>query len=278
MRQAQHETEEQANSPLPIYWRVYSVLREEIVDRIYSVDEPLPSEDAIARRFSTSRVTVRKAMEMLRSEGYIYTRRGVGTFVKTKLPAGSQPHSFTANLTAMWRQTKTDVIEFGMVPAPSNVASLLEVSPGAEVHKAVRLRSYKQRPIGLLTTYIQKRVAENFTREDFELAPIFKLFVREGTPSVTARQRVTARSADPFSAQLLNLEIGAPLLCVFRISYDAEGRPLSYLRGHFRPDRYELELDLEVDTVSQMAVWHAPGQDTNLSRHTALFDLDAPDE
>jgi GntR family transcriptional regulator len=277
VRNTPPEPGNEQNSPLPIYWRVYSVLREEIADREYPTTEPLPSESAIAERFSTSRITVRKAIEMLRSEGYLFTRRGIGTFVSPKLPAEATPQSFTANLTAMWRQTKTELLEFGMVPAPAHVAALLRVEAGDDVHKSIRLRNYKKRPIGLLTTFIQKQLAQNFSREDFVSEPLFRLFAQAGSPSVTARQRVTARSADPYSAQHLNVEIGAPLLCMMRVSYSTNGAPISYLKALFRPDRYEIELDLEVSTASQTAVWHLPGKDGYSSRHTALFDLDAPE-
>lgn len=267
-------SELQQTSPLPIYWRIYSILREEIIDGHYNVSVALPSEDAIAERFSTSRLTVRKAMDLLKSEGYLATRRGVGTFVAATLPPGSEPHSFTSNLTDMWKQTETKLLEFGMIAAPADAAAALEVEQGDLVHKAIRLRSYKGRPIGLLTTFIQERLAKNYTPDDFMGAPLFKLFLRDGSPSVTARQRISARSADPFSAEHLEVEIGSPILCVRRISYDIDGKPISFLRSHFRHDRYEIEWDLEVDTVSQKAIWRGAGSDQKDMPNTALFDLD----
>lgn len=86
---------------------------------------------------------------------------------------------------------------------------------------------------------------------------------------------MTARSADPFAARHLDVEIGAPLLCFMRVPYSAEREPISYLRGLFRPDRYEIELDLEVSTMSQTAVWHLPAQNGLTQPHTALYDLDS---
>jgi GntR family transcriptional regulator len=97
---------------------------------------------------------------------------------------------------------------------------------------------------------------------------------------VTARQRITARSADPFSARHLGIEIGAPLLCVMRVSRDASGRPIAYLRSHFRPDRYEIELDFEPESPAQRAVWRMSRtpQKNNGATEASLLDLEAGEE
>lgn len=244
-----------SSSPLPLYWRVFSILREEICDGVYSVTQPLPTEAELSKRFATSRITIRKALEFLKSEGYVVTRHGVGTFIKSKLPSGSRPRGFTMDLTSMSEQMETRLLEFGFIPAPGNIAELLDVTPGEQVHKAIRLRSYKRRPTGLLTTFVHERVARNFTREDFLNASLITLYQREGHPSHTAVQRIAARSADPFCAEHLGLEIGAPVLCFMRLSRDESGRPISYLIGQFRPDRYEIEIDLKMDGPLQKAVW-----------------------
>ncbi|CAH1658626.1 MAG: GntR family transcriptional regulator [Chelatococcus sp.] len=270
------DSSDAATSPLPIYWRVYQVLREEICEGLYPHKELMPSESALAERFATSRITVRKALELLKSEGYIKTRQGVGTFTKAKLPPGSQPRSFTMNLSEMWRETTTTLLEFEFVNAPPNVASLLEVEPGATVHKAIRFRTYKRRPVGLLTTYIHERVARDFTRESFLSAPLITLFSQAGYPSATARQRINARSADPFSAKHLGVEMGAPLLCMMRVSRDASGQPISYLQALFRPDRYEIELDLEIDGPAQKAVWRlASGAESDsMPKRSVPFEIE----
>lgn len=252
MRNAQTDV---TSSPLPLYWRVFSILREEICDGTFSPSEPLPSEADLSKRFATSRITIRKALEFLKSEGFIVTKQGVGTFIKSKLPSGSRPGSFTMNLSAMWEQMETRILEFGFISAPPNIAELLELPPASRVHKAIRHRSYKRRPTGLLTTYIREQVARNFTRDDFINAPLITLYRREGFPSHTAVQRISARSADPFCAEHLGLEIGSPILCFMRLSRDSDGKPISYLVGQFRPDRYEIELDLKLDGPSQRAVW-----------------------
>ena len=70
-----------AISPTPLYHRVYAVMRERIVNGYYPDNVPVPSEAELSGSFGVSRITIRKAMEMLSAEGLITRMRGRGTFV-----------------------------------------------------------------------------------------------------------------------------------------------------------------------------------------------------
>ena len=48
----------------------------------YGVDERLPTEHAMAAEFQVSRPVVRDALQRLRDQGLIYSRRGAGSFVR----------------------------------------------------------------------------------------------------------------------------------------------------------------------------------------------------
>jgi GntR family transcriptional regulator len=265
-------------SSLPMYQRVYAVLREEICDGRYPDIAPMPSEAALAERFGVSRITIRRTLDMLKTGGYITRRQGVGTFAQPsdRIAAAASPRGFVANLADMWSQTVSELLVYTTERAPPKIAALLDLARGAEVQKAVRLRSFQQRPIGLLTTFIPERIANTFTQEEFISMPVLGLLARAGQPSATARQRVTARSADPFTAGHLDIEIGSPLLCVMRLSSNAQGEPISYLLAVYRPDRYELEFDLEAEGPAHRAVWRvADPTGTTHGKGPALFDFEA---
>ncbi|MVW78902.1 FCD domain-containing protein [Bordetella sp. 02P26C-1] len=55
-------------------------------------DERLPSEDELARRLGVSRPVLRQALARLRTEGWVYARRGSGNFVGK--PAAMQSAAF----------------------------------------------------------------------------------------------------------------------------------------------------------------------------------------
>ena len=57
-------------------------IREDILNGIYKPNERLPFEKEICDKYDVSKMTVKKALDLLVSEGLIVKRRGSGTFIK----------------------------------------------------------------------------------------------------------------------------------------------------------------------------------------------------
>jgi DNA-binding GntR family transcriptional regulator len=74
----------------PAWLRIAVRLHHEIADGEYAAERPLPSEAALAQRFSVSVPTVRQALGALQQAGEITVRHGVGRFVAADA-ATSQP-------------------------------------------------------------------------------------------------------------------------------------------------------------------------------------------
>lgn len=65
----------------PLYRKVYLSIREKIENGEYPKGSLLPTESDLQKLFNVSRVTIRKAIELLSSEGYVITQQGRGTEV-----------------------------------------------------------------------------------------------------------------------------------------------------------------------------------------------------
>jgi DNA-binding GntR family transcriptional regulator len=65
----------------PLYRQLLQVLKQEILTGVYPVGGHLPTEEALCKRFSVSRHTVREALRQLRANGLVVSRRGAGTTV-----------------------------------------------------------------------------------------------------------------------------------------------------------------------------------------------------
>lgn len=61
---------------------VFDRIQRAIKSGAYGVDERLPTEHAMAAEFGVSRPVVRDALQRLRDQGLIYSRRGAGSFVR----------------------------------------------------------------------------------------------------------------------------------------------------------------------------------------------------
>lgn len=234
-------------SPVPLYHRIYVNLRQRIHSGELANGELLPGEAALAREFGVSQITVRRALNELKAARLVTRERGRGTRVVHELTAPSVTTSMDGwleNIALMARNTEVRLIDFGYVRANGEVAEALGVPAGQPVQRAVRARYYQGCSLSHLTTYVPEDVGRRFRRKDLEEQPLLHLLERIGCRVSSARQVVSATIADPVVASVLSIDIGAPLLVMRRVVFDADRRPIEYIRALYRPDRYRYEMDL----------------------------------
>ncbi|MGQ9629008.1 MAG: GntR family transcriptional regulator [bacterium] len=66
--------------PIPLYYQLKEALKALIERGEIKPGERIPSENELSRKYNITRMTVRQAIKELINEGWLYTRRGVGTF------------------------------------------------------------------------------------------------------------------------------------------------------------------------------------------------------
>jgi len=62
------------------YYELMENLHQKIISGEIRPGEKLPSENELSAEYGVSRQTVRKALQILQNEGYIYAEHGRGTF------------------------------------------------------------------------------------------------------------------------------------------------------------------------------------------------------
>lgn len=253
-----------ADLPLPKYHQVYLVLREQLGDGRFA--GPLPGELALAGQFGVSRVTVRRALERLAAEGLIDRSPGRGTLPRvpavTAAVAAARDEGSRAqlsglleNIVTMGLATKVKVLECEVIAAPAAVAQALQLEPGAKVQKARRVRSTREGPLSLITTYVPAALAQGFGRRELMKKPILILLEEAGVRIGHATQTISARLADTSSAAQLAVDVGSALLAVTRLICDQRGRPVQWLHGLYRPDRYQYQMQLSRVGSIDAKVW-----------------------
>jgi GntR family transcriptional regulator len=249
--------------PLPKYHQIYLVLREQLHEGRFA--EGLPGELALMAQFSVARVTVRRALEQLASEGLIERNPGRRTRALTPPAIGDGPsgksmeranlRGLLENLVTMGLHTSVKVIDVATITASTQVAEALELKLGDAVQKAVRVRSTKEGPLSHITTYVPDTIARRFGRRELSKKPILVLLEESGVKVGRAHQTISARLADNVLAQHLDVSVGSALLAVRRLIYDEDERPVQWLHGFYRPDRYTYEMQLSRVGSIDAKVW-----------------------
>jgi len=77
-------------SDRPLSLQLADVLRAEIQEGIRRPGSQLPTESEFQRDYGVSRTTIRAALSTLAAEGLVVTRKGFGSYVRDRPPAGHQ--------------------------------------------------------------------------------------------------------------------------------------------------------------------------------------------
>ena len=245
--------------PLPKYHQVYLVLREHLAEGRFS--EGLPAELRLVQQFGVARATVRKALERLAAEGLIDRRPGRGTRPR-------EPATRSAGRNGVRRHGRPAGEHRAHEPAHAGERAVvrgggrrcgrdaaLSLPPRARVQKAVRVRTTQQGPLSHITTWVPHELARGFGRRELAREPILLLLERAGVHIGRATQSISACPADATVAARLGVDKGTALLAVERLVYDSDDRPVQWLQGLYRPDRYQYEMQLSRVGGIDAKVW-----------------------
>lgn len=200
----------------------------------------LPSESELSGAYEVSRVTVRKALELLRDEGLIDSRQGFGWFVATDPVPQSLGRLGTieGQLAALGVESERRIVSFRFVPAPARVRQVLGVDRVLEVG---RVNLADGHPFARVTVWCPDELGADLSRQDVERTPFYELV---GVPIGGATQTIGAVAAGRGDAEALAVPVGSPMLRCERITRDLEGRPVLLSVFLFPAHRTEFVVDL----------------------------------
>ena len=244
-------------SRLPRYYQVYLTLRDWIYNGNYSKGAQLPTETSLCDTFGVSRITVRKAVDLLASDDLVVREQGRGTFVTENIKEAPLTGDMDQMLRRLERlDSKSDTtdahVEIDFADADTRQA--LNLSNGAEVQKAWHLRMMDGRPIGHSVSYIPTDLDISFTPDDLRKASMVNLLLQKGVEIIAADQIIGAALADMTIAGHLNCAVGTPLVRLQLVSFDAKYRPVERLVAHYLADFYQHRVHL-VRKPGQDAHW-----------------------
>jgi GntR family transcriptional regulator len=246
--------------PTPLYHQIYLILRGQISDGKLAAGAQVPGEEELARQFNVSRITARRALAELAAEGLVTRGRGRGTHVTHRNeppPVRGAVEGLIENLMAMGLKTQVELIDFGYEAAAPDVSAALQVEAGAEVQRAVRVRSLEAGPFSYLTTFVPAEIGRKFGRKELAREPLLALLERSGVVIGAADQTISATLADTHVAPLLKTAVGTPLLRISRVVHDGSGHPVEYIIGLYRPDRYQFRMSLDRVRGGERNTWSA---------------------
>jgi len=246
----------------PLYQQLASLLREQIRGGKLPPGARVPTEGELSERFSTSRNTVRLALDVLRNEGLVISHQGRGSFVRAEPPmryyasltgsrsrrleAQRRQDTFTQQVAAQGKVAR-QVSTVEVVPATAEVARHLSLSEGTEVGVRRRIMYADDQPLQLGDSYYPLDIVQDSKIMN-------EADVIEGTDQVLEdlghtpswyEDEITWRMPTVEEATKLHLSPGIPVGRLVRTTLDQNDRPIEVYEVVLPSDRHVLLYEVD---------------------------------
>lgn len=232
---------------VPLYHQIFLQLREEITSGERGYGTRMPTEQELSASYGVSRITARRALDELANHHLVERKRRVGTHVIFRSPVnpirGNIEQALESLLT-FGRATQVKLLEVDRTQARAPIDEALDVPAGSDVLRVVRVRWLEGQPVGHFVSYIPGHLAKGMSRAKLKSTPLLTLIKQAGVEIGAAHQTISATLADAALSTSLQVEIGSPILRVSRTVLDTAGRPVQHILAQFRPDLYQIRIDL----------------------------------
>ncbi|MDA8350147.1 MAG: GntR family transcriptional regulator [Pseudomonadota bacterium] len=230
------------NNALPLYQQLQRALREAIETRLIGPDDALPPERDIAEDFHISRITVRKAIDGLVSEGLLVRRQGAGTFVCARVEKNfSKLTSFSEDMQARGRTPRSVWVRKAEGSVTPEESLTLRSSPGTPVYRFHRIRYADDAPMCIEYATVLASCLPSLEAVESSL---YEALERAGNRPVRALQRLRAVLFTAEQAKLLQIRERDAGLLVERVGFLKDGQAVEFTQSYFRGDIYDFVAEL----------------------------------
>lgn len=235
-------------SPLPCYYQVYMHLKSNIEGNKFANGQQLPSERLLAEQFNVNRFTVRRAVEKLIDEGFVYSIRRKGYFVKTdkEIRFICKNASYTQYMLDNNLQPRIEILGMETQEPAKELAELFDLDKRDLVWFIHVLRYNNSIPTTLSRMYLPyKRFSDlnlHFAKERSLYTVLNKYY---GILPTRISSICEACFSDNYESKQLSVIGGIALLKVTSIAVDQNGVPVEQSVSKFRSDMMKIKIDLQ---------------------------------
>ena len=168
---------EMFDEKLPKYYLVKKAIVENIDNEVYDSKEPIPSERELMETYQVSRITIRKAIDELVTEGYLYKVQGKGTYVKTDEGSNNlfSITSCTEGVLKLGLTPSKKVVVSELVDANVKRAKALEITTSDNVYMIGRILYADKEPLNYTLTFLPEKIFPGLSKYDLKKESLYQI-------------------------------------------------------------------------------------------------------
>lgn len=224
------------------YEKVYHDIKEQIKNGNLKPGDFLKKEDDLANEYNFSKLTVRKALSILESEGYIQKVKGKKSIILEK--KNLETISLTSIQTAQEINKiqninlKTDLISLYIVQGVKNLMEKFQVSETADFYKVVRTTSLEGEIINYSTSFFDRRIVP-FLNEDIAKKSIYEYLEKELKLKISySRREIKFRKITPEEQKYFKLKDINMVVVLETHAYLSNGTLFQYETIIHHPEKF----------------------------------------
>lgn len=229
-------------SEYPIYYQLYSHLKEAILSGEYQPGDRVPSESEMLTAYGVSRITVRRAIADLERDGLLKRYRGKGSIVLERKSTTNLNSLYSFSESAYNRGDRVTyiVISTAVKPAEIKVAQALNLPINSLVFSLKRLFLLNGRLAGLTDAYVPYKEEWKEVFKDFdETTSLFGRFKESSISIDHADETLEVMMPSPDIRRALYLDENMPVVYSEHKTYDAEGAVIVYTESYMAGNKFK---------------------------------------
>lgn len=222
---------------MPKYKEIAMALKEKIIEGDYQEGELLPDQETLAKSYQTSRVTVRKAIQLLIDEGLLYTRRGSGTYVRNNIKKNNknvtQINSVFGTSLQEGAEVTSKILRFDVRFPTTYEYEALKIKHTDPVYDIKRVRYVDQEARSIESSIMPLKYIKDLD-EEILMGSIYNYIRDELGYTISAAQRVIiASKANELDSQEFGIEVGEPILETNQVVFFDDGTPFDLSKTRY---------------------------------------------
>ncbi len=222
---------------MPKYKEIAIALKKKIIEGEFKEGELLPDQETLARTYNTSRVTVRKAIQLLIDEGLLYTRRGSGTYVRTNIKKNNkdvtQMNSVFGTSIQEGVEVTSKILRFEVRFPTDYEFETLKIKRTDPVYDIKRVRYVKEEARSIETSIMPLKYIKDLD-ENILMGSIYNYIREELGYVISAAQRVIiASKANELDSEEFGIEVGDPILETNQVVFFDDGTPFDLSKTRY---------------------------------------------
>jgi len=229
-----------------LYIQLTRIFLEEIKSGKWQLNQRIPSEEELCKKYGVSKITVRQAVNNLVSDGYLMKLQGKGTFVASILPVVglSMKTQLTEEMFGEEVKVEKEVLFKGIKEPSPDIRSYLKTTD--KIYHFLCRRTVNGNPAYLDESFIPYVMLPEIEQLDIIHNSLYLVLQEKAIKKIfRVVQTIEVQQVQGYPAHYLDLHEGVPVLAVHRLLLSSDNTPVGYTRFLGRSDRYKFQTDFE---------------------------------